>query len=306
MNTPKYNLLAAGLGALLPLLAHAEPGIALPSPESAQSWLLEAMAAKDKAALVKLLGSDAQSLVNSGDPTYDDFILGRLSEAAAKQCMIDQWDESTVYFNIGPNSWQLPIPLLKTDKGWVFNPGYDKDQMLQKRIRRNQANAVGVVRAYVEAQELYAQRDRNGNGIRDYAQKFISTPGKHDGLYWPQANPTDDVSPLGPLVEKARSRGYAAPAPGEETVYQGYVYRILTAQGANAPGGASTYLAGGNLTGGFALICWPAKWGDSGKLTFIVNQAGRVLQKDLGGQTPALVKKITTYDPDSSWGAAEL
>jgi Protein of unknown function (DUF2950) len=306
MKQSVLHLLSAALVALGPVVCHAQKGIVLPTPEAAKSWLIEAMGAKDKSALLQLLGSDAKDIVNSGDPTYDDFILGRLSDAAAKQCVIDQWDQDTVFFNIGPNSWRMPIPLEKTDAGWVFNPKYDKNQILQKRIRRNQANAVEVCRAYVNAQLLYSQRDINGNGAPDYAQKFISTTGKRDGLYWPQANPAAAVSPLGPLVEKARARGYAAPEPGEETVYQGYVYRILTSQGSEAQGGARSYVVDGNMTGGFALVCWPVKYGDSGQLTFIVNQAGRVLQKDLGAQTADAVKKITSYNPDSSWGPANL
>jgi hypothetical protein len=306
MKQSVCHLLTAALVALGPGVCHAQKGMAAPTPEVAKSWLIEAMAAKDKAALLNLLGSDAKDIVNSGDPTYDDFMLGKLSDAAAKQCVIDQWDQDTVFFNIGPNSWRMPIPLEKADAGWVFNPKYDKKQILQKRIRRNQANAIEVCRAYVNAQQLYSQRDLNGNNVRDYAQKFISTTGKRDGLYWPQANPADDASPLGPLVEKARARGYAPPEPGDESVYQGYVYRILTSQGSEAPGGARSYVADGNMTGGFALVCWPAKYGDSGQLTFIVNQAGRVLQKDLGPQTADAVKQVTSYNPDASWGAANL
>jgi hypothetical protein len=306
MKQSVFHLLGAVFVTLGPLVGHAEPGIALPTPEAAKSRLIEAVGAKDKSALLQLLGSDAKDIVNSGDPTYDDFILGRLSAEAAKQCVIDQWDEDTVFFNIGSNSWQMPIPLEKTDAGWVFNSKYNKNQILQKRIRRNQANTIEVCRAYVNAQLLYSQRDINGNGVRDYAQKFISTAGKRDGLYWPLANPAADVSPLGPLVEKARARGYAPPEPGEETVYQGYVYRILTSQGSEAQGGARSYVVDGNMTGGFALVCWPAKYGDSGQLTFIVNQTGRVLQKDLGAQTADVVKKITSYNPDSSWGAANF
>jgi len=264
------------------------------------------MEGKDKTALLQLLGSDAESIVNSGDPTYDDFILGKLSDAAVKQCVIDQWDENTVFFNIGPNSWQLPIPLLKTDAGWAFNVGHDKKLILQKRILRNQTNAIEVCRAYVRAQEIYAQRDRDGDGVRAYAKRIVSTPGQHDGLYWPVASPADEASPLGPLIEKVRGRGYAAPQPGEQTLYQGYAYRVLTSQGDNAPGGARNYIVDGKFNGGFALLCWPAKWGDSGKLTFVVNQSGQVLQKDLGAETSDLVKGITTYNPDASWSAANL
>jgi len=306
MKTTTFILIAAGLYHSLSFVSQADPGLTMASPEGAQSWLLQAIAAKDKDALVQLFGSDSLNLVNSGDATYDDFILGKLFDAAQKQCVIDRWDESTVFFNIGPNSWQLPIPLVKTDKGWVFNPNYDKAEILQKRTQRNQVNAVEICRAYVQAQEVYAEQDRNGNQVRDYAQKFISTPGQHDGLYWPVVTPADVASPLGPIIEKARSRGYAPPPPGDETVYQGYTYRILTSQGDKAPGGSRSYLSGGKLIGGFGLICWPAKWGDSGKLTYMVNQSGQVLQRDLGAQTSDLVKGIKTYNPDSEWSAVNF
>src|SRR5688572_28413813 len=186
MKQSLCHLLTLALVALGPGVCHAQKGMPAPTPATAKSWLIEAMAAKDKGALLNLLSSDAKNIVNSGDPTFDDFMLGKLSDAAAKQCVIDQWDQDTVFLNFAPNSWLMPIPLEKTDAGWVFNPNYDKKQILQKRIRRNQSNAVEVCRAFVNAQQLYSQRDLNKNNVRDYAQKFISTTGKRDGLYWPQ------------------------------------------------------------------------------------------------------------------------
>jgi hypothetical protein len=302
MKTKVITIFAA----LLTSAAQADPGMALPTPEAARSVLINAISAKDKGALLQLLGSEAGTIVNSGDPTYDDFILGRLADGIEKQCSIDRWDDDTVFFNIGPNSWQMPIPLLKTDGGWAFNVGHDKDQILLKRIRRNEANAVEVCRAYVNAQRIYSQKDVNGDGAREYAQKIISDDGKRNGLYWPQVRPTDSTSPLGPLFGKARERGYLPPAAGEEIVYQGYAYRILTSQVDPAKDGATNYIVDGRLTGGFGLVCWPAKWGTSGKRMFLVNQDGRVWQKDLGPQTGDLQKQMTTYNPDSSWQPANL
>jgi hypothetical protein len=193
---------------------------------------------------------------------------------------------------------------VKTDAGWVFNPAYDKDQIIQKRIRRNEASATEVCRTYVQAQRLYAERDRNANGVPDFAQKIISSPGTHDGLYWPQADPNDNVSPLWPLVEKARHEGYGGEATRGRIPYRGYYYRILTAQGPDAPGGAMEYVADGKMTKGFALIGWPAKWGNSGVNTFIVNQSGRVWRKDLGERTEEQASKIDKFNPDSSWQPA--
>lgn len=300
----KPRIFLGTLLTLVPLIAGAVSGTVYPTPEAAKSDLIEAVGAKNKGALITVLGSGAEDLVNSGDPVYDDFMLGRISKEAAAQCVIDQWDEGTVFFNIGPNSWQLPIPLVKTDAGWVFNPAYDKDQIIQKRVRRNEASATEVCRTYVQAQRLYAERDRNANGVPDFAQKIISSPGTHDGLYWPQADPNDNVSPLWPLVEKARHEGYGAEGASGKTPYRGYYYRILTAQGPDAPGGAMEYIADGKMTKGFALIGWPAKWGNSGVNTFIVNQSGRVWRKDLGERTDELASKIDKFNPDSSWQPA--
>jgi hypothetical protein len=282
------------------IAATASAADVFPSPEAAKSALLQALAGRDKDSLLGILGSGAASLVNSGDPTYDDFILGRLSKEASQQCDVNQWDENTVFFNFGGNSWQLPIPLKKNSDGWRFDVSYGKGQILQNRIRRNEAGVRVVRRQYVNAQLTYAQQDRTGNGVLKFAQRFISSPGTHDGLYWPRANDAENASPLADLIQKARQEGYGTGEFGVEP-YQGYCYRILTSQGANAQGGARDYIIGGNMTGGFALLAWPAKWGDSGKNTFLVNQQGQIWQKDFGAETATAAKKITSYDPDASW-----
>ena len=296
----KPNLLLIALFALWPLGASADPPTVFSSPEAAKSALLQALSAKNKESLLGMLGKGAEGLVNSGDPTYDDFILGRLSKEASQQCDVDQWDENTVFFDFGGNSWQLPIPLKKGDNGWSFDASYGKAQILQNRIQRNEAGVRGVRRQYCNAQLTYAQQDRTGNGVIKFAQRFISSSGTHDGLYWPRANDAENASPLADLIQKARKEGYGTGEFGVEP-YQGYHYRILTSQGADAQGGARDYIIGGNMTGGFALLAWPAKWGDSGKNTFLVNQQGQIWQKDFGAETAAAAEKITSYNPDASW-----
>ena len=300
----KTHLVLTALLTLLPMMAGAEPGPVFNSPEAAKAALMSAIGSRDKGAILNVVGDDAKDIVNSGDPTYDDFILGRITKEAAQLCDIERWDGDTIYFDIGPDAWQLPIPLKRKDGGWRFDPSDGKRQILQNRIRRNEATAGVVGRTFANAQLLYAEAIRAGNTVKTYARRFISTPGTQDGLYWPKTTATDDASPLAPLIEKARKEGYPEGEFGAETPYHGYHYRVLTAQGANAPGGARDYMSDGKLIHGFALVSWPAKWGDSGVNTFLVHWNGQVWKKDLGAQTASLVKEITSYNPDSSWQLA--
>jgi hypothetical protein len=288
---------------LLPSLVFADDRAVFPTPESARSALIGALRAHDRSAMLRLLGSNAADLVDSGDPTYDAFLAGKITDAAAKNCTISLRDSKTVFFNVGPNQWRLPIPLVKVDEGWVFDTDRGRQQILQNRARRAEAATVNAFREYVKAQLKYAQQDRNGDGVREYAQQFLSSEGKRDGLYYPVQGP-GEVSPLWPLVAKAQDQGYFANLTRGRTPFKGYYYKILTSQGASAPGGARNYLSGGHLTGGFALIAWPAKYGDSGVNTFIVNQSGRILKKDLGPDTAKLAPKITSYNPDAGWAPA--
>ncbi len=295
------SLLAASV--LLPSLVFAADRAVFKTPESARSALIGALNSHRRDAMLQLLGRGAADLVSSGDPTYDQFLAGKISDAAAKNCTIAMRDSKTAFFNVGPNQWRLPIPLVKKADGWVFDPDRGRQQILQNRERRAEAATVNVCREFVKAQLKYAQQDRDGDGVREYAQSFISTDGKRDGLYYPVGG-TGDVSPLWPLLQKAQDQGYFASIVRSQAPYLGYYYKILTKQGANAPGGARDYLVGKHLTGGFALIAWPAKYGDSGADTFMVNQSGRILKKDLGPDTAKIAKKITSYHPDATWTAA--
>jgi hypothetical protein len=196
---------------------------------------------------------------------------------------------------VGTNGWTFPIPIVQTNGSWFFDTLAGKDEILSRRIGKNELATLEVVRAYVEAQREYASRDRDGDEVLEYAQKLTSSPGTHDGLYWPEDGET---SPLGPLVADAQAAGYDLQ---NMKPFHGYLFKILTRQGKHAPGGNYDYIINGNMIAGFALVAWPAQHGDSGIMTFIVNQQGRVYQKDLGPKTDRLAQSMTVYDPDSSW-----
>jgi len=201
---------------------------------------------------------------------------------------------------IGPENWPLPIPLVKSGERWHFDTAASAQKILDRRVGRNELNVIEVCRAYVAAQREYASVDRLGDGLHEYARHFESSPGKHDGLHWDSEAGAQE-SPLGPLVVKARAEGYGAESGFHPAPYHGYFYRILTRQGPHAPGGARDYVVNGHMTGGFALLAIPARWGDSGIMTFIVNQDGIVFQKNLGPDTDSAARAIDEYDPDSSW-----
>jgi hypothetical protein len=198
------------------------------------------------------------------------------------------------------------VPLVKTNGGWYFDTEAGKDELLTRRIGRNELAVMPVMRAYVDAQRDYASLDRDADDVLEYAQRLVSSPGNQDGLYWPPAYQGDE-SPLGPLVAFASAEGYnpVQAEEGKEEVergpYQGYLFKILKQQGKHAPGGKYDYVINGNMIGGFALVAWPAEYGDSGIMTFMVNQQGRIYQKDLGAKTSKIVGKMTQYDPDPSW-----
>jgi hypothetical protein len=205
---------------------------------------------------------------------------------------------------LGDDLWPFPVPIVKKDGGWFFDTDAGKDELLNRRIGKNELAAIPAMRAYVDAQRDYAGKDHDGDEVLEYAQRLVSSPGKEDGLYWPPAF-DGDVSPLGPLVAYAQAEGYSPELREEEEAergpFHGYYFKILTRQGKHAPGGKYNYVTNGNMIGGFALVAWPAEYGDSGIMTFIVNQQGRVYQKDLGPTTSKIAQKMSTYDPDPTW-----
>ena len=280
------------------------------TPAAAMQALADAMKADDRPALQKMFGPGAEQLL-SGDPVEDD--LDRASFAAAMQehSSLDQEDDSTYRILVGDDAWPSPIPVVKKGDKWVFDTQAGLTEILDRRVGNNELSAIATSRAYVIAQwEYYVNAYGENDGLASYAQKFISSPGQQDGLYW--ATPEDaDPSPMGKLIAAAEEEGYnrgnttakrkKASAEEEHAPYHGYYFKILTRQGASAPGGKYGYIINGNMIAGFALVAYPATWGNSGVMTFIVNQQGRVYQKNLGADTDRIAGALAEYNPDPTW-----
>jgi hypothetical protein len=301
---PRRVSLVLFLAALTPLHAPAAETSAqtkFASPEDAMRALVAAVRADDKAKLTAILGPESEDVISSGDPIDDKAQARGFVEKATARTTFETLDSGAVIAHIGSDDWPFAIPLTKDGEEWRFDTAKGREELLNRRIGRNELTAVAVAHAYVDAQYEYASRPRNGDGKRAYAQKVRSEPGKKDGLYW--EDPTGkQPSPFGPLVAEAAEEGYAPQQEGAAPrPYHGYLYRILTAQGPNAAGGARNYVKDGRMTGGFALIAVPAEYGSSGIMTFLVGPPGIVYQKNLGEKTAELAAKITTYDPDASW-----
>jgi len=259
------------------------------SPELAVTALVDGVARNDGAEVRSILGIQSEKLVPLDSVSLDDR-LAFLAAWAQGHRILDDGDK-VARLELS-NGWTLPIPLVRTSQGWVFDTQAGKAEVRVRRIGRNELAAIETMRAYVEAQREYAEQDHNGDGIREFAQKILSSPGKQDGLYWPTAD-GEPESPAGPLLETRDLKDG----------YHGYRFRILKAQGKAAPGGARSYVKDGRMTEGFALVGWPARYNETGLMTFIVNQDGVVYQKYLGPDTAAIAGAMTRFDPDASWTA---
>jgi len=271
--------------------------------EQALDGLVAALRSGDVEAIEKVLGPGSEALVNSGDPVADKNARERFLAAVAEGSKPMKRDNGSVVFAVGKDEWPFPIPVATTGSGWRFDAKAGAEEIVDRRIGSNELNTINVCLAYVDAQREYATEDRNRDGFIEYAQKFLSDPGQRDGLYWP-AQVGEEESPMGPLMVSAQAEGYSF-AHGRSTPYYGYYYRILKAQGPHATGGARDYLIRGHMIGGFALVAFPASYGASGIMTFIVNQDGQVYQQDLGPKTAEIAAKMTLYDPDPSWKNAQ-
>jgi DUF2950 family protein len=287
------------------LLCWSVPSVAqerFKTPEAAVDALVAAAKAGDTKALVGVLGPKGKTVVSSGDPVADTNIREKFVSAYDAKHVIEREGDGTQILIVGADDFPFPIPLVNKAGEWQFDAAAGLDEILRRRIGRNELAAIQVSLAYVQAQKEYATLDPGGLGPHVYAQRIVSRLGKKDGLYWPTAE-GETPSPLGELAAKASAEGYkagAAPIP-----YHGYYYRILKRQGGDAPGGAYNYLVNGKMIGGFALLAFPAEYGNSGIMTFIVNQDGTVYQKDLGQKTAELARKIDSFSPDQSWNKAE-
>jgi hypothetical protein len=272
------------------------------SPEEALKALTEAVKAKDKSALDQIFGPSGKDL-RSGDRVQDAAEFEDLAKYLAEKSSIVKEGDSKVILHIGNENWPFPIPIVKKDGQWFFDTEAGKEEILNRRIGENELTAILVCRTYVKAQREYALKDWDGDGIFAYAQKLRSDPGGKNGLFW-RAKPGEEMSPLGELVAKARMEGYrkgkAAFREDEPSPFHGYYFKILTRQEKNAPGGKYNYIINGNMVGGFALVAFPANWGKSGVMTFIVNQQGKVYQKNLGPNTVKIAGEMKSYNPDKT------
>jgi Protein of unknown function (DUF2950) len=271
------------------------------SPDAAIAALITAIRGDQTDNIVKILGPDSHNLVYSGDAVADDNARNRFVSAYDKAHQIQLEGQDKAVLILGEKNWPLPIPLVKQDSVWRFDTRAGEEEILNRRIGRNELGAIQVSRAIVDAQRDYAARIGAGNGIVEYAQHFVSSAGKHDGLYWPTSS-GQEQSPIGPLLANARAEGYGEKIPsGKREPYHGYYYRMLKRQGKDASGGAYDYQVNGHMIGGFAVVAFPAKYGASGIMTFIVNQDGIVYQKNLGPETTTIARRMTTFNPDKTW-----
>lgn len=265
------------------------------SPEEAVRALVDAARSDDSAALRAILGPGSEEIISSGDPVADKAARARVASAAKERTRVETLPSGAVIAHFGKDDWPGPIPLVKDGDRWHFDTPAGKEELLNRRIGRNELKAIAVSRVYVEAQREHAKLER------DFAQKLRSDPGKHDGLYWEDPS-GKHPSPLGPLLAEASAEGYGLQNPtSTPQPYHGYFFRILKEQGAHAPGGARSYVKDGKMTTGFALVAYPAEHGSSGVMTFLVGPQGIVYQSDLGDKTADAAKGMTAYDPDESW-----
>ena len=315
-NRSGFQCTLAALAWALPLLLvflaptgplAAEPAAAktYATPLAAADALFTAGAQDGVSALEAVLGPGADKILSSGDAVADKGQREAFIKAAQAKTTLLSMSDKTVFLLVGADDWPFPVPLVKGSAGWRWDTVVGKEEILARRIGRNELTTIGLCQAFVQAQREYARSNPDAGGLGIYANRFISSPGKHDGLYWP-AKDGEPASPLGPFAATAAHEGYTAPdsASGPKP-YHGYFFRILKSQGKDSPGGAKDYVKDGKMTGGFAMVAWPAQYGNSGLMTFVVNQTGIVFQKNLGARTAELAKAMTQFNPDSTWSVTK-
>lgn len=275
------------------------------SPQQAAQALEHAVKNNDLKKLKAIFGPEGEELISSGDKVADKRGREHFAKAYAKKNSIELQDKDTAVLHVGEKDYPFPIPIVRQDKSWFFDTPAGKDEILNRRIGKNELRTIQVLHAYTEAQREYAcSKNSKGSCKGEFAQKLISSEGEKDGLYWPTAD-GEPESPFGPLIAKATAEGYAGTLEAETPEpFHGYLFKILTAQGPHAEGGAFNYVVNGRMILGYAMVAYPARYGVSGVMTFIVNQEGIIYQKDLGDKTPEAAK-MTTFDPDDSWGRCD-
>ena len=283
----------------LPLAATAAEQKMFATPDEAVDALLAALKADDDAALLAIFGDKHKSLVVTPDRAANSATRAEAVVAIQTYRLLEEQGKDRRVLLIGDQAWPLPIPLLKSGERWRFATEEGENELFNRRIGANERNAIAVLEAYVDAQKQYASWDRNGDGVLQYAERLGSTPGKHDGLYWPSdVAKGEEMSPFGPLVAESAAylKGRKAGDP-----YRGYHFRILSRQGKSARGGPYSYVINGRMIAGFAMVAYPDQYGESGVMTFIVSHNGKVFEKDLGKNSAEIGAKISAFDPGAGW-----
>jgi len=303
MNSKRFwsflSRLALALMLAIPLGAAAAPQETFATPEAAVEALMAAAKADSDPAMIALFGEEHQNLIISSDRAATSATRAKLLAAMQTLRVLREPSPDRRVLVIGEEAWPMPIPLVRTGDRWRFATEEGADELVNRRVGGNERNAIHALRAYLDAQRAYAASDRDGDGVLQYAQKLASTPGKRDGLYWPaDAAKGEEPSPFGPLIAESAAylKGHTAGDP-----FRGYHFRILTRQGRHAPGGAYSYVINGRMIAGFAMVAYPAEYGNSGVMSFIVSHNGKVYQKDLGKGSTALGAKMAAFDPGPGW-----
>ena len=291
--------LALALLVAAPLATAAAPQETFATPEEAVDALMTALKADSDPALIAIFGEEHKDLIINADHAAASATRAEILAAMQTLRVLRGPSPERRVLVIGDEAWPVPIPIVRVGDRWRFATEEGADELVNRRIGANERNAIYALRAYIDAQREYASRDRDGDGVLQYAQKLASSPGKHDGLYWPADEAKgEEPSPFGPLIAEsvAYFKGHAAGDP-----YRGYYFRILTRQGKNAPGGAYSYVINGRMIAGFAMIAYPAEYGRSGVMTFMVSHNGNVYEKNLGKDSTAIGAKTSSFDPGAGW-----
>lgn len=279
------------------------------APEEAATALVEAIRKQDKKSLLAVLGPSSSKWLSSGDQVADQHDREKFLAAYDRKNSISKADDNKAILLVGDDDWPFPAPIIRKGNGWIFDAAAGREEIINRRVGRNELDTIQTLLAIVDAQREYAAEDPDGNGYHDYARRFLSSKGKRDGLYWP-VKAGEPLSPLGPLVAAASREGYGkksggGKSGGKPAAYHGYRYRLLDAQGKHAPGGAYSYLVGNKLIGGFAVVAYPARYGVSGIMTFLVDYDGVVYQKDLGKNTDSIAVAMRSFNPGPGWNKAQ-
>jgi Protein of unknown function (DUF2950) len=300
-----FALFAIWVGGFPKLAVAQQPGQkTFPSAEEACHALFVAVQDDDQQALVEIFGPAGNDIVSSGDAAEDTNSRHQFVQKYQEMHRLGKEPDGTMTLYIGAENWPLPIPLVNPGGAWYFDTEAGKQEILFRRIGQNELAAMRVCHALVDAEKAYYAKPRGDDAVKQYAQRFVSDAGGHNGLYWWGAD-DEPESPIGPLLASACSDGSASQRSTGRIPFHGYYYRLLTRQGTHAPGGALNYVVNGKMTHGFAFVAYPAEYRSSGVMTFIVNQDGLVYEKDLGPRTADIAQSLRAYDPDPTWQRAE-